>query len=237
MAETVKKESAGSYGSDISGDSSGWAQWQPNTYSPPAYDLDKYYDTNYRRAIAAADQSDFGKMASLGDELLAGSGLGLGSDAWASGINSLNANKRKAYEEASDKNLTQTAALQQQKFNQAIAAGRLNLDTYAQLSSDLSKRIGNLQESARLAQIADAAKVGDVTTMLNILRDWVDSELMQTEAGRQFWASLSEAEKAEHLKMKAARKENLGKAGLAIVGLLASVLTKTPKTAATAFTG
>jgi hypothetical protein len=167
-----------------------------NGIRPEPFDLDRYYDTAYRRAIRAADQSAFGQIAGIGDEMLSHHGLGLGSDAWMSAISKLNANKKDAYEEAADKALTQTVVAQQQKFNQDVAAGKMNLETFVQATSENLKRMGVLVDGSKMAEAMDAAKRGDYIKLEEIAQEWANeiATIMENAENRKAGITARELE-------------------------------------------
>jgi hypothetical protein len=152
-----------------------WADYKYDRLSPETFDIDKYNQLAYRQALKDADDSIYGKLAGIGDNVLAAKGMGIQSGSWLSRINELNAEKREAHQNAAYKALAQTIVAQQQKFNQALAAGKMNLDVFAHSTDANLRRLGVHVDAAKLAGALDAVKKGDYEQFNKIVKVWADA--------------------------------------------------------------
>jgi hypothetical protein len=152
-----------------------WAGFQYDKVSPEAFDIDKYNQLAYQQALQNADNSVYGKIAGIGDNVLSAKGMGIHSGSWLSRINQFNADTREAHEKAAFKALSQTIIAQQQKFNQALSAGKMNLDTFAHATDANLRRLGIHVDSGKLASALDQVKRGDYEHFNNILKVWADA--------------------------------------------------------------
>jgi hypothetical protein len=151
-----------------------WAQYDYDKVAPDTFDIDKYNQLAYKQAIRSADDSIYGKLAGIGDNVLSAKGMGIHSGSWTSRVNELNAAGRDAHEKAAYQALAQTIVAQQQKFNQLLAAGKMNLDVFAHSTDANMRRIGIHIDSAKLASALDQVKMGNYTAFNKIVKTWAD---------------------------------------------------------------